>query len=174
MHSKLETIINELNVILQQKLKETFTERTMLFNGIVKPVYRENEIKNTIIVGKALTQCLFTDRIDLQVYHKITNPINLQNDINHAYPIIRGQARLQAIIYTKHDRLALLEAFVKAIPDALKLKGLQSVFFNSNAVNTNDYQIFAQERGQIPYDLNPAWQLASVEYTITYQYAKNC
>lgn len=179
MHSKLESIVNALNVVLQENLQKTFTVGTMLFRGIAKPIHTENEILNCVIEkGKVvdITNVVFSDRYDLQVYHKIVNPINLANDINNYYPIIRGQARLQSIIYTKNDRLLLLEEFVKAIPDTLKVKGLQTVFINSNAVNTNEPQIFAQERGnQIPYQLNkPAWQLASIEYTINYSYAKNC
>lgn len=177
MLSKLERIVIELNNSIQSKMQPLFTEGTMLFNGIVKPVYKQNEIINSLQPEneKNFKDVVFTDKHALQVYHKVINPIALNRDVNSNDFVMRGQARLQCIVYSSHlSRLHLLESIVSAFPTIMKVKGLQSITVATNNVNTNEPQIFANERGQIPYNLNPHWQLASIEYTINYTYNEKC
>ena len=176
MHSKIEVIVSELNKHLQSKLQPIFNVGTMLFSGIVKPIYKGNEIINTVEVQSDtnLQNVVFQDRHKLQVYHKIINPLRLYRDIASPQNQMRGQARILAVIYTSYDRLALLEAFVSNLPTILKVDGFSTITIATSEINTNEPQIFANERGNIEYDLNKTWQLATVEYTLNYAYNEKC
>jgi len=171
--SKIEAIIEALNLALIASIQPQFTEGTMLFNNIVKPIYKQNEIVNTISKKNALQNVVFSDMHTLQVYHKISAPISVERQVNDSQSLIKSIARVQCIIYTKHERHAFLESFVSAFPTILRIAGISGVTLNTAMLDLNELQIFAEERGSIPYNLNPSWQLAKLEYVVTYTY-KDC